>query len=72
MLYRRGDRALVEGFGGKQAVLRVWEVRERGLILCTEGEYDNAISNGEIVTALGFPMGDVREHTESNELTATP
>ena len=28
-MYKRGDRVLVEGYGGKTAVLRVWEVRTR-------------------------------------------
>jgi hypothetical protein len=62
MPYQRGDQVLVEGFGGRQAMLRVWEVRERGLILCTEWDYNRAVNEDGVVTALGFPMCDVKEH----------
>ena len=60
MQYERGDQVLVQGFGGRKAMLQVWEVREWGLILCTEEEYNKAISGDGIVSALGFPLCDVK------------
>jgi hypothetical protein len=58
-MYQRGDRVLVEGFGEKRATLRVWEVRKRGLILCTEADYNEAVAGDGMLTALGFPIEDV-------------
>jgi hypothetical protein len=55
-------------------MLRVWEVRERGVILCTEEEYNKTVMEDGVVTALGFPMSDVK-HSESDGLgpaTLTP
>lgn len=57
-MFERGDRVLVEGVGGKRAVLRVWEVRLRGLLLCSESGYER-LSAGEDAPAVGFPMGDI-------------
>ena len=60
MLYRRGDQVHVEGFGGRRAMLRVWEVRGRGLVLCTEDEYHEALAVGSLRAALGFPLSDIK------------
>ena len=64
-MYQRGDRVRVEGLGGKQATLRVWEARPRGLILCSETEYEEALRTGRTVSALGFPMCDIRSRDET-------
>jgi len=65
-MYKRGDRVLVEGYGGKTAVLRVWEVRGRGLLLCSEAGFSRA-AEGEEVVAVGFPMVDIRGPAENQE-----
>ena len=58
-MYEKGDRVQVQGFGGRTAVLRVWEQRERGLVLCSERSYQEALEGGELV-AVGFPLADVK------------
>ncbi len=63
-MYKLGDRVLVEGYGGKTAVLRVWEVRRRGLLLCSEPSFARA-AEGEEVVAVGFPMADIRGLAEN-------
>ena len=65
-MYKPGDRVLVEGYGGKTAVLRVWEVRGRGLLLCSESGFARA-GEGEEVVAVGFPMADIRGLAENQE-----
>lgn len=59
-MYEKGDRVRVQGFGGRTAILRVWEQRERGLLLCSEAGYRRALEGGEVVT-VGFPWSDVKE-----------
>ncbi len=58
-MYKKGDRVRVEGFGGRTAILRVWEERRRGLVLCSEDGYKEAVEGGELV-AVGFPLTDVK------------
>ncbi|MDP2953447.1 MAG: hypothetical protein Q8O76_09050 [Chloroflexota bacterium] len=68
-MFRQGDRVVVQGFGSKEAVLRVWETRERGLLLCPEESYQQML-RGEEGAVIGFPMGDIRglyeNHQEAN------
>ena len=66
-MYQRGDRVEVEGFGGDRAILRVWEVRQRGLIVCTEEDYQNALSGDGLPMALGFPFDDIREQQREDQ-----
>src|SRR5207249_1674885 len=56
--YNRGDRVEVEGYDGKRAVLIVWEVRPRGLLLCVEEGFQHLLSGREAPT-VGFPFSDV-------------
>ncbi len=57
-MYQRGDRVLVEGVGGKRAVLRVWDVRRRGLALCSEAGFAELVQ-GRDAAIVGFPQSDV-------------
>jgi len=59
MMFSRGDRVRVVGFGGKEGVLRVWDVRPHGLLLCTEDGYP-ALLAGDDAALVGFPMADIR------------
>jgi len=56
--YERGDRVRVVGFRGKRAVLRVWEDKGHGLLLCSEATFRQA-KNGCEVVAVGFLMSDI-------------
>jgi len=59
-MYQRGDRVLVEGFGGRQAVLRVWEDRGSGLALTSESGFERLASGDDEAPIVGYPCGDVR------------
>jgi hypothetical protein len=63
---KRGDRVKVLGYGGRVAILRVWQVRARGALLCSESGYRRAVDGGELV-AVGFPEADIREVVQSEE-----
>ena len=63
-MYKRGDRVLVEGFGGDKAVLRVWSVYQYGLALCSEENYQQAVLGAE-ADALIFPMKDIKGNADS-------
>ena len=59
-MFKKGQRVNVEGYKGRRAILRVWEDRGHGLLLCSEASYKQASNGGELV-AVGFPMVDVKE-----------
>lgn len=58
-MYARGDRVLVHGYRGREAVLRVWEERGRGIVLSSEAGYLRAIAGDESAPLVGFPLTDV-------------
>ena len=62
-MFSRGDLVQVEGFGGRRAVLRVWSVLDKGLLLCSESSYEQARGGGELV-AVGFPLSDIKERLD--------
>jgi hypothetical protein len=59
-MYKRGDRVRVEGYGGRAAVLRVWEDFGRGVSLCSEEGYERILQGGSDVAVVGFPRVDVK------------
>ena len=60
-MYYKGDRVLVQGMNQREAVLRVWAVREHGLLLCTDEGYHVGEITGEEPVAVGFPMSDIKK-----------
>ena len=54
-----GDRVEVAGIDGRSGVLRVWEQRERGVVLCTEAGFATLMGGGE-APLVGYPAEDVR------------
>ena len=65
MKYQRGDLVRVEGFGGMQATLRVWDVREGRLLLCTDEEFHKGINGNGVPDVVGFPMRDIKGRVEA-------
>ena len=45
-MYAKGDRVVVQGLNNKTAILRVWDVKEHGLLLCTDEGYHLGIITG--------------------------
>ena len=50
---------LVEGFGGRRAVLRVWKALRKGYQLCTEEGFHALEAGGTGVPLVGFPSRDI-------------
>ena len=59
-MYARGDRVVVQGLNKKTATLRVWAVKEHGLLLCTDEGYHLGTITGDEPIAVGFPMSDIK------------
>ncbi|MCH8089307.1 MAG: hypothetical protein IH955_04775 [Chloroflexi bacterium] len=57
-MYIKGDKVRVRGFGGEVGILRVWEERKGGLMLCSESGYAEAVAGGEI-RGIGYPIHDI-------------
>jgi hypothetical protein len=70
-MYQRGDQVLVEGFGGRRAVLRVWEDRGAGLALTSESGFARLESGDLEAPIVGYPRGDVRGLAESSSASST-
>ena len=59
-MYIKGDRVTVVGMNDKVAILRVWAVKDHGLLLCTDEGYHLGTITGEEPVAVGFPNSDIR------------
>ena len=57
-MYSKGDLVVVRGFGGREAILRVWEVRPKGCMVCTEEGFQARLRGGE-APMVGFPLCDI-------------
>jgi hypothetical protein len=68
-MFQKGDRVQVVGFRGRSAILRVWEDKGRGLLLCSEATFRRAEQGGELV-AVGFPMCDIKGLADEDEPVA--
>lgn len=69
-MYTKGDRVLVRGFGGREAVLRVWEIRPKGVMLCTDEGFE-ASMRGEEAPVVGFPFCDIKGRYGGEEKEAS-
>lgn len=58
-MYDRGEEVVVEGHGGRRAVLTVWEDRGAGLSLSSPGGYLRLLAGDVEAPLVGFPKGDV-------------
>ncbi len=70
-MYQRGDRVVVEGFGGRRAVLRVWEDRGRGLCLSSEAGYQRALAGDEGAPLVGYPRRDIKGYADAMSESST-
>ena len=59
-MYAKGDRVVVQGLNDKTAILRVWAVKEHGLLLCTDEGYHLGTITGDDPIAVGFPISDIK------------
>lgn len=69
-MFKRGDLVQVQGWGGKRGILRVWEVRLKGLLLTTEEGFKKLLA-GEEAPNIGYPMSDIRGLVKEGEPPAS-
>lgn len=59
MELRRGDRVLVRGMGGDEAVMVVWEPLKHGNALLTTEQHVARLVAGEDAPYVGYPRQDI-------------
>lgn len=64
-MYERGERVLVEGFGGRKAILLVWEDRGRGVVATSEAGFAR-LSRGQDAALVGYPKQDIKGRADPN------
>lgn len=62
----KGDRVLVRGFRGREAVLRVWETRPGGILLSSEDGYGRLLRGDSRAPLVGYPDRDVQLVVQSS------
>lgn len=71
-MYERGERVVIEGHGGRRAILRVWADRGRGLTLSSEDGYRRLLAGDPDAPQVGFPIRDVRERVSASPSEPQP
>jgi hypothetical protein len=66
-MYQRGDEVIVEGYGGRRAVLTVWEDRGRGVTLSSAEGYARLVAGDLDAPLVGFPRQDVKGRVSPSE-----
>jgi hypothetical protein len=56
----RGDIVTVLVYGGERLRRRVWADVGRGVVVCSEAAYQQALRSGELPLVVGFPKEDVQ------------
>lgn len=66
----KGDVVVVRSFGGEPRIVRVWEVAERVILVCSEENYKTLISGKKGLWPVGIPKKDVFRYnpTQANVL----
>ncbi len=64
----RGDRVLVQGYKGREAILRVWETKVGGLLLSSEDGYRRLVEGDQTAPLVGFPARDVQRTLDAEPL----
>jgi len=65
----RGDRVLVHGYKGREAILRVWETKVGGLLLSSEDGYHRLVDGDQTAPLVGFPARDVQRTLDVDPLS---
>ena len=60
----RGEIVKVKVLSGENVHRRVWEDAGRGVLLCTEEGYHQALQTGREPVVVGFPREDVQRISE--------
>lgn len=63
--YQRGDRVRLLGYGGREYERRVWRDFGRGVAICTEERFQQALNGGTEPVCVGWPREDVLEVLEA-------
>jgi len=61
----KGELVKALGAGGSSRILKVWEVGDRVIYLCSEGQYAELQLGAKNKPAIGFPKRDVFKVSEA-------
>jgi hypothetical protein len=61
--YQQGDVVIVTVYGGSCVRRRVWNDHGRGVDICSEADYQRAITQGVPPRIVGFPREDIEPAT---------
>ncbi len=63
----KGDQVVIRTFGGEPRIVRVWEIGEKVIAICSEENYQNLILGKNGLSPVGFPKKDVFRYNPSQE-----
>lgn len=55
----RGDMVVVRGFRGEPSVVRVWDIGDAVILVCSEENYQTLVSGKKGLYPVGIPKNDV-------------
>jgi hypothetical protein len=61
----RGQTVVVKEFNGLPLVVRIWEVRDSGVFIHSEEEFNRRMRGEKPLDPVGFPYEDVFEYDEA-------
>lgn len=64
---KRGEMVVIQAFGGKPLIKRVWEVTSRLVYICSDRQLELLNSGREAPPPIGFPVNDVYRYDQKAE-----
>ena len=63
----KGDTVVVRAFGGEPKIVRVWEIKEGFILICSEENYETLRNGSKGLMPVGIPKNDVFRYNPSQE-----
>jgi hypothetical protein len=63
----KGDLVIARAFGGKPNIVRVWEVTQKVILICSEENYQILVNGKKGLFPVGVPREDVFRYNPSQE-----
>jgi hypothetical protein len=63
----KGDKVVIRTFGGEPRIVRVWEIAEKVIAICSEENYQSLVNGNDGLSPVGFPKKDVFRYNPSQE-----
>lgn len=65
----RGDVVIVQEYGGRPLIRRVWDATDKAVFVCSEERYNALLSGEDEQHPIGFPREYVYEYDDSKAVT---